>query len=54
MAKRTINPEPKHPLAKKMGRSARKFIIDPVLGDKVTIKVFNARKVNNPERYQQN
>jgi hypothetical protein len=41
-----------HPLNKKVGRSYGPLVIDPVLGDKVTKKVLNSRKSNNPKRYQ--
>jgi len=37
---------------KKMGRSHGPIVVDPVLGDKVSTKIFNSRKKNNPKRYQ--
>lgn len=51
MSKRTIR---ETPIGKTMGRSQGSPVIDPVLGDKVSAKIFKARKANNPRRYQNN
>ena len=50
MAKRQIK-EKNTKVGKTMGRSRGKPVTDPVLGDTVSAKVFAARKVNNPARY---
>ena len=49
MSKRTIR---ETPIGKTMGRSLGKPVVDPVLGDKVSAKIFKARKANNPRRYE--
>lgn len=36
-----------------MGRSHGPMVKDPVIGDTVTIKIFNARKKNNPKKYNE-
>ena len=36
---------------KKMGRSLGPVVKDPVVGDKVSAKIFRARKQNNPKKY---
>lgn len=52
MAKRERKNKSSIEYAKRFGRSYGDLIKDPVLGDTVTQKIFNARKENNPYRYK--
>lgn len=52
MAKRQIREKTVNVERKTMGRSRGKPVVDPVLGDKVSPKVYAARRANNPKRYQ--
>lgn len=40
----------KHPNAKIMGRSTKRLVVDPVIGDTVSEKMLASRKKNKPER----
>lgn len=52
MAKRQIREKTVNVERKTMGRSRGKPVVDPVLGDKVSPKIYTARRANNPKRYQ--
>jgi len=54
MAKKQIRQksENKNIIHKTMGRSWGKPVVDPVLNDTVSAKIFAARKKNNPNRYK--
>lgn len=51
MSKTSVNETSSHPLSKKQGRTKGPLVEDPVLKDKVTVKILNSRKKNNPDRY---
>lgn len=53
MSKKITNPDRIKPF-KTAGRSSGSLVIDPVIGDKVTVntpKVLNARMKNNKDKY---
>ena len=52
MAKRQIREKVVGVVHKTMGRSRGKPVVDPILGDKVSPKIYTARRANNPKRYQ--
>lgn len=52
MAKKQIREKMVGVVHKTMGRSRGKPVVDPVLGDKVSPKIYAARRANNPKRYQ--
>lgn len=52
MSKREKQNKSTNTIAKRFGRSYGELVIDPVIGDKVTQKVMNARKLNNPKKYK--